>query len=194
MTNGLSNWLELWGNTNTIRGNRLLSNYHRFGYAQGIHGAGQSIARVVAVCEEFGRGHTGMSNGNFTILPALHSLWRDVALEVSSRLQEEPGVGKNLKGYFITAFRRQVRQQFLRDNRLDLRGSPQGTGAEPSSHSTRLGGGDGTEVVSEGASRSTATSIAPYTSLPDAGVYLERDRPSASHLGKASAGPDSITN
>lgn len=45
-----------------------------------------------------------------------------VAIEVSSRLQDEPAVGQNLKGYFITAFRRQVRQQFFRDNRLAYEG------------------------------------------------------------------------
>src|SRR5215471_9523881 len=33
-----------------------------------------------------------------------------VAIEVSSRLQDDPGVDRNLVGYFITAFLRQVRQ------------------------------------------------------------------------------------
>ena len=45
-----------------------------------------------------------------------------VALEVSSRLREEPSVGQNLTGYFITAFHRQVRQQFLRDRRVTYEG------------------------------------------------------------------------
>jgi len=45
-----------------------------------------------------------------------------VALEVSSRLQDEPGVDQNLAGYFITAFCRRVRQQFLRDNRVTYEG------------------------------------------------------------------------
>jgi len=45
-----------------------------------------------------------------------------VALEVSSRLQDEPGVGQNLAGYFITAFHRRVRQQFLKENRVTYEG------------------------------------------------------------------------
>jgi DNA-directed RNA polymerase specialized sigma24 family protein len=45
-----------------------------------------------------------------------------VALEVSSRLQVEPEVGRNLPGYFFTAFRRRVRQQFLQENRLTYEG------------------------------------------------------------------------
>ena len=45
-----------------------------------------------------------------------------VALEVSSRLRDEPGVDQNLAGYFITAFYRRVRQQFLRDNRVTYEG------------------------------------------------------------------------
>jgi DNA-directed RNA polymerase specialized sigma24 family protein len=45
-----------------------------------------------------------------------------VAIEVSSRLQDDPGVDRNLVGYFITAFLRQVRQQFLRENRVTYEG------------------------------------------------------------------------
>jgi DNA-directed RNA polymerase specialized sigma24 family protein len=45
-----------------------------------------------------------------------------VAIEVSSRLNDEPGVDRNLAGYFITAFHRQVRQQFLRENRVTYEG------------------------------------------------------------------------
>src|SRR5262249_10075001 len=45
-----------------------------------------------------------------------------VALEVSSRLQDEPDVGQNLAGYFITAFHRRVRQQFLKENRVTYEG------------------------------------------------------------------------
>jgi DNA-directed RNA polymerase specialized sigma24 family protein len=45
-----------------------------------------------------------------------------VALAVSGRLQDEPGVGQNLAGYFITAFRRHVRQQFLRESRVEYEG------------------------------------------------------------------------
>ena len=35
---------------------------------------------------------------------------------------EEPTVGRNLTGYFITAFHRHVRQQFLRDRRVTYEG------------------------------------------------------------------------
>jgi DNA-directed RNA polymerase specialized sigma24 family protein len=45
-----------------------------------------------------------------------------VALEIASRLLREPGVAQNLKGYFITAFRREVRQQFFRQNRMAYEG------------------------------------------------------------------------
>ena len=45
-----------------------------------------------------------------------------VAVEVSMRLHDQPAINRNLKGYFITAFRRRVRQQFLRDNRLVYEG------------------------------------------------------------------------
>jgi DNA-directed RNA polymerase specialized sigma24 family protein len=45
-----------------------------------------------------------------------------VALEVAGRLQDEPGVDQNLVGYFITAFHRRVRQQFLRENRVMYEG------------------------------------------------------------------------
>lgn len=45
-----------------------------------------------------------------------------VALEVSGRLQDEPSVGQNLAGYFITAFHRRVRQQLLKENRLTYEG------------------------------------------------------------------------
>jgi DNA-directed RNA polymerase specialized sigma24 family protein len=45
-----------------------------------------------------------------------------VALEVSSRLQDDPAVGQNLAGYFITAFHREVRQQFLKENRVTYEG------------------------------------------------------------------------
>ena len=49
-------------------------------------------------------------------------LVEDVALEVSDRLREEPSVGNNLPGYFIRAFHRRVRQQFLKENRLTYEG------------------------------------------------------------------------
>jgi len=45
-----------------------------------------------------------------------------VALEVSARLRDEPSVGQNLAGYFITAFHRQVRQQFLKERRVTYEG------------------------------------------------------------------------
>jgi RNA polymerase sigma factor (sigma-70 family) len=45
-----------------------------------------------------------------------------VASEVSSRLRDHPGIFDNLKGYFITAFRRRVRHQMLRENRVAYEG------------------------------------------------------------------------
>jgi DNA-directed RNA polymerase specialized sigma24 family protein len=45
-----------------------------------------------------------------------------VAIEVSSRLQDEPSVGRNLTGYFITAFHNRVRQQLLKENRVTYEG------------------------------------------------------------------------
>ena len=45
-----------------------------------------------------------------------------VAIEVSSRLQDEPSVGQNLTGYFITAFHHRVRQQLLKENRVTYEG------------------------------------------------------------------------
>jgi DNA-directed RNA polymerase specialized sigma24 family protein len=41
----------------------------------------------------------------------------EVASEVSSRLLDQPGIGANLKGYFMTALRRRVRHQFMAENR-----------------------------------------------------------------------------
>jgi len=45
-----------------------------------------------------------------------------VAIDVSSRLQTTPEVGRNLDGYLITAFRRSVRARRARDHRIDLEG------------------------------------------------------------------------
>lgn len=45
-----------------------------------------------------------------------------VASEVSSRLWDQPGVGANLRGYFMTAFRRRVRHQSMRENRVAYAG------------------------------------------------------------------------
>jgi DNA-directed RNA polymerase specialized sigma24 family protein len=53
---------------------------------------------------------------------AAAQLLEGVAAEVSSRLQEEPGVGRNLGGYLITAFVRRVRQQFMKLHRVAYEG------------------------------------------------------------------------
>jgi len=45
-----------------------------------------------------------------------------VAVEVSARLKSEPEVGRNLRGYFITAFHRSVRFQVLKESRLEYEG------------------------------------------------------------------------
>ena len=49
-------------------------------------------------------------------------LVESVAVEVSARLKAEPEVGRNLKGYFITAFHRRVRSQVLKESRLEYEG------------------------------------------------------------------------
>jgi DNA-directed RNA polymerase specialized sigma24 family protein len=53
---------------------------------------------------------------------AAAQLLEGVAAEVSRRLHEEPGVGRNLSGYLITSFHRRVRQQFLKQNRVAYEG------------------------------------------------------------------------
>jgi len=45
-----------------------------------------------------------------------------VALDVSRRLREEPGVGRNLSAYFATAFRNRVRQQVQKERRMRYEG------------------------------------------------------------------------
>ena len=45
-----------------------------------------------------------------------------VAGEVSSRLQDQPGIDGNLRGYFMTAFRRRVRHQSMRESRVAYEG------------------------------------------------------------------------
>lgn len=54
--------------------------------------------------------------------PSAAELLEEVAIEVSARLQAEPEVGRNLKGYLITAFHRRVRLEFLKDSRLAYEG------------------------------------------------------------------------
>jgi hypothetical protein len=49
-------------------------------------------------------------------------LLEEVAIEVSARLQVEPEVARNLKGYLITAFHHRVRSQLLKDSRLAYEG------------------------------------------------------------------------
>jgi len=45
-----------------------------------------------------------------------------VAVEVSARLKAEQKVGRNLKGYFYTAFHHRVRSQVLKESRLEYEG------------------------------------------------------------------------
>jgi DNA-directed RNA polymerase specialized sigma24 family protein len=54
--------------------------------------------------------------------PSAAELLEEVAIEVSARLRAEPEVGRNLKGYLITAFHRRVRLEFLKDSRLAYEG------------------------------------------------------------------------
>ena len=49
-------------------------------------------------------------------------LLESVAVEVSARLKAEPKVGRNLKGYFFTAFHHRVRSQVLKESRLEYEG------------------------------------------------------------------------
>jgi RNA polymerase sigma factor (sigma-70 family) len=49
-------------------------------------------------------------------------LLEQVAIEVSTRLQVTPEVGRNLNGYLITAFHNRVRSQVVRENRLVYEG------------------------------------------------------------------------
>ena len=45
-----------------------------------------------------------------------------VASEVSSRLLDQPSIHENLRGYFMTAFRRRVRHQLMREHRFAYEG------------------------------------------------------------------------
>ncbi len=49
-------------------------------------------------------------------------LLEQVAMDVSSRLQLEPAVARNLNGYLITAFHHRVQRQRLKDSRLAYEG------------------------------------------------------------------------
>ena len=54
--------------------------------------------------------------------PRAAELLNEVALAVSARLRIEPEVGRNLRGYLITAFRRRVGLELLRDGRITYNG------------------------------------------------------------------------
>ena len=60
-----------------IRAESLLTIYRHSGYWRGTHRAGQSIRALSPLLKDFGRGHTGVLNGNCTIPPARHNLWRE---------------------------------------------------------------------------------------------------------------------
>jgi DNA-directed RNA polymerase specialized sigma24 family protein len=78
--------------------------------------------RVVAVAERLWRWAYRNVEWELHDPASAAQIVESVALEVSSRLQVEPGVGQNLPGYFVTAFRHRVRQQFLKENRLTYEG------------------------------------------------------------------------
>jgi DNA-directed RNA polymerase specialized sigma24 family protein len=54
--------------------------------------------------------------------PIAAELLEEVASEVSVRLHAEPAVGRNLKGYLITAFHHRVRLEFVKNSRLAYEG------------------------------------------------------------------------
>jgi len=54
--------------------------------------------------------------------PSAAETLEEVVIAVSSRLRTEPEVGRNLKGYLITAFHHHVRSRRIRENRLALEG------------------------------------------------------------------------
>jgi hypothetical protein len=54
--------------------------------------------------------------------PRAAELLNGVARAVSKRLQVEPDVGRNLKGYLIAAFRHRVGRELIRDGRITYEG------------------------------------------------------------------------
>jgi DNA-directed RNA polymerase specialized sigma24 family protein len=54
--------------------------------------------------------------------PSAAETLEEVVIAVSARLRAEPEVGRNLKGYLITAFHYRVRSRRIRQNRLALEG------------------------------------------------------------------------
>ena len=78
--------------------------------------------RVVAVCERAWSWAYRRVELELHDAASAAQLMEEVALEVSGRLQDAPGVGENLAGYFSTAFRHRVRQQFVRENRVAYEG------------------------------------------------------------------------
>lgn len=54
--------------------------------------------------------------------PSAAETLEEVVIAVSARLRVEPQVGRNLNGYFITAFHHNVRSRRLREHRLALEG------------------------------------------------------------------------
>ena len=54
--------------------------------------------------------------------PRAAELLEEVAIGVSTRLHSSPEVGRNLRGYLITAFRRRIRLEFLKNGRLAYEG------------------------------------------------------------------------
>ena len=54
--------------------------------------------------------------------PRAAELLEEVAIDVSRRLNVEPEVGRNLKGYLITAFHRRVGREIVRNGRITYEG------------------------------------------------------------------------
>ena len=78
--------------------------------------------RVVAVCEGLWPWAYRHVEWELHDPASAAQLVEGVAIEVSGRLQDDPGVSHNLAGYFITAFHRLVRHQFLKENRVTYEG------------------------------------------------------------------------
>ncbi len=79
-------------------------------------------ARVVEVCERLWPWAYRYVEHELSDAASAAQIVERVALEVSSRLHDEPGVAQNLEGYFITALHNRVRKQFLKDRRVTYEG------------------------------------------------------------------------
>ena len=108
--------------------------------------------RVVAVCEELWPWAYRHVEWELHDPASAAQLVESVALEVSEPAAGRPGRWPEPPGLFHHRLSPPGAPAIPQGKPLDVRGSPQGIGAEPSPHRTGLGGGDGAEVVFEGAS------------------------------------------